>query len=271
VVANANHLGEFLRARREQITPHDVGLPDDGRRRVPGLRREELALLAGVSADYYMRLEQGRDHRPSEQILDALATALRLDDAAVTHLYELARPSRPVSRPAADDAVPLDLRDLLDAWTTTPAVVQNRRLDTVASNALARALTPALSPGGNALRATFLDPQLQRRYEDLTLTRTRVVAYLRAKVGPELDDPFFAELLTDLMRGSPAFRDLWVRHDLLAVGDGGLTGFLHPKLGAIRLRYSTFTVRDAEGLTLPVYHAAPGHPDALEALLNLTV
>ncbi len=146
--------------------------------------------------------------------------------------------------------------------------MQNRRLDVLAADALARALTPALIPGANSLRATFLDPDLQARYADLPLTQTRVVAYLRANVGTEVDDPAFAELLGELISASAVFRDLWLRHEVLAVGAAGETGFRHPAVGEIHLRYSTLTVSDAEGLTLLVYHAAPGSPDA-QALARL--
>ena len=268
VMGSPERLAEFLRARREQIQPEDVGLESIGRRRVPGLRREELALLAGVSADYYVRLEQGRDHRPSEQILDALARALLLDDDAIAYMYKLARPSpQPATTSPTEDTLGPELQQLLDAWAATPALLQNRRMDTLASNALAQALAPALRPGANSLRALFLDPALQACYENLPLVRDRAVAYLRAKVGDELDDPALTDLLEEL-DGSPDFRELWARHDVLGIGATGDTGFRHPELGTINLRYWTLSVRGAEGLTLLVYSAAPGSRDA-EALATL--
>jgi len=187
-------------------------------------------------------------------------------------MYELARPAPPLGHsPDRAGAVPRDLVDLLDAWATTPALVQNRRLDVLASNALARALTPALLPGANSLRATFLDPEQQARYTNLRLTQARVVAYLRGKVGHELDDPLLAELIDELTRESADFGELWPRHDVLAVGATGDTGFEHPVVGTIRLRYSTFNVSDAEGLTLLVYHAVPGGDDARALTLLQTL
>ena len=262
-MGSPERLAQFLRARREQVQPEDVGLESVGRRRVAGLRREELALVAGVSADYYMRLEQGRDHRPSEQILDALARALRLDDDAIAYMYKLARPAPHLAATdPTDDSVDPGLQQLLDAWATTPALLQNRRMDTLASNALAQALAPALRPGANSLRALFLDPDLQACYDNLPLVQDRAVAYLRAKIGDELDDPALTSLLAELDQGSPTFRELWSHHDVLGIGATGDTGFRHPKLGTINLRYWTLSVRGAEGLTLLVYNAAPGTRDA---------
>lgn len=151
-----NGIGRFLRARRELVRPEDVGLPDLGRRRVPGLRREELALLAGVSADYYMRLEQGRDQHPSEQVLEALARVLLLDDDATAHLHELARPAprrrRAATRP---ERVPPELQRLLDTWSQTPAFALGRRMDVLASNALADVLYRGFTKGNNLARVFF--------------------------------------------------------------------------------------------------------------------
>lgn len=136
----SHQLAEFLRARRARMKPEDVGISDGDRRRVPGLRREELATVAGLSADYYTRLEQGRSHRPSEKVLEALARALRLDADATAHLFFLGRAVQSVASPdpKQKERVPPELRDLLDGWTTTPALIHGRWLDVLASNRLAR-------------------------------------------------------------------------------------------------------------------------------------
>ncbi len=186
-----HQLAQFLRARREWVRPEDVGFAASDRRRALGLRREEVALLAGISAGYYMRLEQGRDHRPSERVLEGLARALRLDDAATAHLFSLGRPAPPIAQPrlAGDGSVRSDLQDLLDSWTTTPAFIHDRRLDVLASNADARALTPLSEPGTNLLRAWFLDLEDRQRYDDVEFVLTQAVAYFRATVGSDPNSP----------------------------------------------------------------------------------
>ena len=190
-VDRENLIGEYLRARRELIQPAEVGLPRlTGRRRVPGLRREEVAMLAGVSADYYVRLEQGRDQHPSAQVLDALARALQLDDDAIAHLHSLAAPAvrrrrRPSPRP---ERVPAAILQLIASWHETPAYVYGH-MDVLAANPLATALAPYYTPGENLVRATFLDPRLRDRYEDWHRAAATVVAALRALVGPDADDP----------------------------------------------------------------------------------
>ena len=269
----AKRLGEFLRARREQVTPADVGLPTDERRRVPGLRREELAMLSGVSADYYVRLEQGRDHRPSEQVLDALARVLRLSDDATAHLYELARPAPPVRRAsrAADAPVPPVLQELVDTWGTTPAIVQSRHLDVLASNAIARALSPCYEPGTNLLRGIFLDPAIRELHgDDLDHILGEAVAAFRAWVGGDTDDPELQALVGELSLKSARFRELWARHDVQASMTGAKR-FLHPTVGPFLLSYQVLSVPGTEGATLCVMHAAPGTADAQALALLATL
>jgi transcriptional regulator with XRE-family HTH domain len=258
-----NRIGRFLRARRELVRPEDVGIPDHGRRRVPGLRREELAMLAGVSADYYVRLEQGRDQHPSEQVLDALARALRLDDDATAHLHELARPAvRRRRRPAQKlERVRPSLLRLMDAWGESPAIVLGRRMDVLAANAMSLALNPAQRVGTNTVRSMFLDPEFQALHPEFERAAAGTVASLRASVGADLDDPLLHELVGELSLKSELFRKLWARHDVHAKTHGTKV-MVHPIVGELELDYESFGVNGADGQMLIVYHAGPGSPSA---------
>lgn len=254
-----NRLGQFLRARRQLARPEDFGLPEPGRRRVPGLRREEVALLAGVSADYYVRLEQGRDKRPSEQVLDALARVFDLHDDARSHLYELARPV-PAHRPppARSERVAPGVLRLLDTWST-PALVIGRYLDTLAANPLATALNPCSTVGTNQIRTVFLDPMARDILPDWEVVARELVASLRATAGTDLDVPRLTELVGELSLKSAEFRRLWARHDV-AVKTAGRKRFRHPMVGELELGYETFAINGAPGQLLIVYHAEPGSP-----------
>lgn len=259
-----NPIGSFLRARREQVRPEDVGLPDYGRRRVPGLRREELAMLAGVSADYYVRLEQGRDQHPSEQVVDALARALQLDDDAAAHLHELARPAprRRRRSPARVERVRPGLLRMMEQLTNNPAFVHGRRLDVLAANELSRALNPHCAPPNNIVRSFFLEEDRMRDlYPDFDQIANDTVASLRASVGSDLDDPALTDLVGELSLKSERFRQLWARHVVHDKADGDKR-FAHPLVGPVELRYESFTVNGAAGQILVVYHAEPGSPSA---------
>jgi transcriptional regulator with XRE-family HTH domain len=259
-MAEDNRIGQFLRARRERVRPDDVGLPDYGRRRVPGLRREELATLAGVSADYYVRLEQGRERHPSEQVIEALARALRLDDDATAHLHELARPA-PRRRRAArrTERIRPELLRLMEAWPHTPAMVIGRHLDVLAANSLATALHGGFASGNNLVRSLFLDPAARERYPDWDDVAKDTVAALRASVGPDLDDAHLTDLVGELSLKSERFRSLWARHDVREKTHG-TKRFVHPQVGELTLHYETFAVAGSSGQVLSVYHAEPGSP-----------
>lgn len=270
----ANVIGEYLRARRELVQPADAGLGQPGnRRRVPGLRREEVAMLAGVSADYYVRLEQGRDQHPSPQVLDALARALQLDDDATAHLHALAAPVARRRRRSAPrpEKVPAGIAQLIATWHETPAYVYGRYMDVLAANALATALAPQYVPGTNMLRAAFLDPRIRDLYRDWERVTASAVAALRALVGPDVDDPRLNELVGELSVRSERFRELWARHDARPKRSGA-TRIEHPQVGPLELAYEKLPIPDADRQTLCIYHAAPGSRSAQAlALLAATI
>ncbi|MFI2200049.1 helix-turn-helix domain-containing protein [Streptomyces sp. NPDC020192] len=259
----SNALGEFLRARRALVRPEDVGLPGGGLRRVPGLRREEVAMLAGISSDYYLRLEQGRDRNPSVQVIEAIARVLRLDTDATAHLVSLAqdRLAAGVRHGSRSRQVPPSLLQLIDDWPRNPAYVQNRYSDCLAANALATALTPNYRPGVNLLRAVFLDPAeraLRRDWEDLT---AEGVAALRSEAGADTDDPRLRDLVGELSLRSERFRILWARHEVRP-RRGRTSHLTHPQVGDLDLHSTKLSVDGTDGLTLVVFHAEPGSRSA---------
>lgn len=262
-MARENPIGEYLRARRELVRPEEVELPDAGsHRRVPGLRREEVAMLAGVSADYYVRLEQGRDQHPSAQVLDALARALQLDDHATAHLHRLAAPPvRRRRRSPRPEKVPASILRLIASWSHTPAYVYGRYMDVLAANPLATAVAPYHAPGHNLVRAAFLDPRVRDMYGDWNYVTESTVAGLRALVGPDVDDPRLNELVGELSVRSERFRQLWARHDARPKRSG--TSLLdHPQVGPLELSYEKLPIPDTNCQTLVIYHAEPGTPTA---------
>ncbi|MGW7536986.1 helix-turn-helix domain-containing protein [Amycolatopsis sp. NPDC054798] len=259
-----NLLGDFLRARRERISPADVGLPDNGRRRVRGLRREELALLAGISSDYYIRLEQGRDQNPSAQVLDALARALGLDEPSRQHVHQLAGP---LPAGQAEPHVPASIAELISAWTANPAYVQDRLTNVLAANPVAAALSPHYAAGRNLLAALFLDPAERELRRDWDQTAADGVAGLRAALGPGIADPAASELIAGLAARSEHFRELWARHDVRP-RTGHLVRFRHPKAGEMNLHSDKLDIPGPTSLQLVVFHATPGTRDA-EALASL--
>ncbi|MBF6218386.1 helix-turn-helix domain-containing protein [Nocardia abscessus] len=255
-----NRLGAFLRARRELVRPEDFGMSGGGQRRVAGLRREEIALLAGVSADYYVRLEQGRDRHPSEQVIAALARVFALDEEGTAHLRELARPTVKRSRaPRRPERAAPGLVRLMNAWPNTPALVLGRYLDVLAANPLAAAVNSCSVPGVNQVRMVFLDPEARELYADWPTIAADTVASLRATAGADLDDPRLTELVGELSLKSEEFRQLWARHDVRAK-TGGVKHFRNPMVGDLTLSYETFSVNGAPGQILIAYHPEPGSP-----------
>ncbi|MEU6863446.1 helix-turn-helix transcriptional regulator [Streptomyces sp. NPDC046876] len=278
----ATSLGGFLRTRRSRLTPEDVALPDyGGRRRVAGLRREETAQLAGVSVDYYTRMEQDRVPNPSAAILDALARALRLTEDETRHLHHLARRARrPVgaASPAANhpragtQQVRPTLRLLLDGLHDVPAMVMGCRMDVLAWNPAASALLGdfgALDPAErNIARNTFLNPAARELYADWTGCARENVAYLHLEAGRRPGDPELARLIGELSVRSEEFRRWWAEHPVQDK-TSGRKRFHHPIVGELELSYETLRAADDPDQALITYTAEPGSPaqDALRMLL----
>jgi transcriptional regulator with XRE-family HTH domain len=267
-----NTLGEYLRARRELVDPAAVGLRVAGVRRTPGLRREEVATLAGVSADYYLRLEQGRDRHPSPAVLEALARVFGLDPTATSYLLSLAgatrAPSaRPRSRPSRQETVPAAIRQLI-AVVNLPAFVESRMFDVLAANPRATALSPSIRPGENRLRSMFLDPAERDLYPDWRKAIVGMIASFRASIGPDADDPRIAQLVGELSLASEPFRRLWARHDVKNLAGGAVT-MNHPEAGPLELWREKLPIGDSGGQLLVMYHAEPGSESA-RALERLT-
>jgi transcriptional regulator with XRE-family HTH domain len=273
----ANDISEFLASRRAKITPEQAGLPSYGARRVPGLRREEVASLAGVSVDYYRRLERGQVSGVSELVLEALAGALKLDEAERAHLFDLARAAGPVNprrtRPVKKRVRPVVQR-LLDQ-TQAPAIVSNVRGDLVAANALGRALYAPVfdSPEqpANSARFTFLDPAAPDFYPDWDRLASELVAALRSRAGANPYDRDLQDLVGELSTRSDAFRVHWGRHDV-RFHQTGSKRLHHPLVGELTLSYETMTLDADDGLRLALYTAEAGSPSqqALDLLASWT-
>jgi transcriptional regulator with XRE-family HTH domain len=259
-MAEGNAIGEFLRARRALVRPEDAGIPKLDRRRVPGLRRSELAMLAGISTEYYVRLEQGRDRHPSALVLEALARALQLDEHATAHLHQLATPTpRHAPRRRTEKVSPQIDVLLRSLDPTTPAYVTGRLTNVLAANTLATAVLPLLVPGNNLVRATFLDPIAGELYDDIEARRAAAAAGLRAFASPDVEDPELTELVGELSVKSPDFRRLWSRHDVKPM-HGALPrlGIRHPQLGPIDLHHQKLKIPGTGGQVLGLLYAEPG-------------
>ncbi|MBE1878416.1 helix-turn-helix domain-containing protein [Myceligenerans pegani] len=261
-----NALGTYLRARRELVTPRQVGLPDAGVRRVPGLRREEVAMLAGISADYYLRLERGRDRNPSVQVLESIARVLRLDDDHFAHLLTLVGevPGRYRAR-SREETPSAGVLKLLGSLAQ-PAFIENRYFDILAANPPASALDPRLVKGGNQLRDLFLDPSVQALYPEWKSVTECFVANLRQVVGNDVDDPRLVALTDELSQASPYFRGLWARHEVR--GQRGTPIRIdHPRVGELTLNRERLSIGGAEDLMLVVHHPDAGSGDAARLAL----
>jgi transcriptional regulator with XRE-family HTH domain len=266
-----NDIREFLTSRRARISPEQVGLASYGSRRVPGLRREEVAVLAGVSVPYYTRIERGDLNGVSEGVLEALARALQLDEAERAHLFDLARALNPTTRPrgrrAAKQPVRPSVQHLLDALTGAPALVHNARLDNLAANQLGHALYCDMfrRPSGpgpiNSARYVFLDPSARDFYIDWNRAASDVVAILRLAAGRDRYDRDLSDLVGELSTQSDEFRTRWAAHNV-RFHNTGIKDFHHPVVGDITLTYNRVELPAAPGLTIMTYVAEPGSKSA---------
>ncbi len=265
-MAPQSHLGNYLRARRGLVRPEDVGFRvADQRRRVPGLRRDEVAIRAGISTEYYLRLEQGRESHPSDQVLDALARALLLDEVATRYLHGLI--VRPSPRTEGLHLVPEGVQWLIDSWPLTAAVVHSRHIDVLATNALARALSPTFRVGVNSLMSLMTDPDERMLHEEWDGLSARSVALLRSMSGQRDADERLSALVDEISHRSARFRELWERNDVVQVAEG--THVLrHPVVGRLALHFARLPLTGTDGQTIFLYHAEPGTPTA-EALAIL--
>ncbi|MED7928145.1 helix-turn-helix transcriptional regulator [Nonomuraea sp. LP-02] len=271
--APARELGMFLRSRRERTTPQDLGLEPGPRRKVEGLRREEVAALAGLSTDYYQRLEQGRNVRPSDTVLSSIADVLGLDEVERRHLTRLAQLTRGPRPPAgrAADRVPRNARLLLTA-IDLPAFVATRHLDLLAWNDLAAALLGdprKLPPDRRNVLLTLFDEDFQPQCPYWEATALDYIGILRAAVSADPDHPRGIAVLDELSVSSPSFRRLWARHDVRE-GVHGAKTFRHPRVGDIAVEWDAYPLQPPPGPLLVVYTPKAGHEDRLHLLKAVT-
>ncbi len=266
-----------MTSRRAKITPEQAGLTSYGSRRVPGLRREEVAVLAGVSVPYYTRIERGDMRGVSDSVLEALARALHLDEAERAHLFDLAVAVRPTSSPRPQRAPKKrarpSIQHILDGLTGAAAFVHNARLDNLAANQLGRALysgmfSRAAGPGpANSARYVFLDPGAREFYADWERAASDVVAILRTAAGRDPYDRDLSDLVGELSTQSAEFRTRWAAHNV-RFHDTGSKDFHHPVVGDISLTYNRMELAADPGLALTIYTAEPNSKSA-EALAIL--
>jgi transcriptional regulator with XRE-family HTH domain len=257
-------LGDFLRSRRARIQPAEVGLPSYGRRRVPGLRREEVAQLAGVSVDYYIRLEQGRGTSVSDAVLDSVARVLRLDETEHAYLRAVARPVKRAERRREAPRVRPGVQRLLDGMDRTPAFVLGAALDALAWNALADAVHgfSRMDPARrNSVRQLFLEPEGRDLYPDWLECAAQSVANLRLSAGARPDDPAVRDLVGELSLKSEEFRRLWADHQVKACRYG-VKRLRHPVAGLLTLPFESLTLPETPDQTLVAYTPEPGSETA---------
>ncbi|WP_132192759.1 MULTISPECIES: helix-turn-helix transcriptional regulator [Kribbella] len=269
---NRQEVREFLTTRRARITPDQAGLPTTGSRRVPGLRRSEVATIAGLSVEYYARLERGQIAGASTGVLEALARALQLDETERAHLFDLARAAdgiptsgRPRRRTTGKAASRLSLQWALDAIKDGVAFVRDSHQNVLATNALARAFySPVIGDSGrtpNLARFQFLDPASRDFYPDWDLFAQMCVGIMRAEAGRDPHDRGLQDLVGELSTQSEIFRDLWADHNVRTHGSG-TKRFNHPVIGELTLAYEELAVTAEPGLVLLVYTAEPSSPSA---------
>jgi transcriptional regulator with XRE-family HTH domain len=261
-----NEIREFLTTRRARLTPEQAGMPTFGNspRRVPGLRREEVALLAGVSADYYTRLERGNTAGVSEHVLEAIARALQLDEPERAHLFDLARAQQTTHRPrrrSAAQRVSPSVQRMLDALVEAPAFVRNGRMDILGTNQLGYALYSEMFANPrrptNSARFTFLDPRAKAYFTDWEKTADDCVAVLRSEAGSNPHDTDLSNLIGELSTQSEDFRVRWAKHNV-RYHNTGIKRIHHPVVGDLELTYEGMTLRSDSELTMFVYTAEPG-------------
>jgi transcriptional regulator with XRE-family HTH domain len=266
-VDTRKELGVFLASRRAKITPQQAGLPaHGGKRRVPGLRREELALLAGVSVEYLTRVERGNAGGVSDSVLEALARALQLDEAETSHLSDLVRSARGITREPrrrSQPSVRPSIQRILDSMTTTPAFVRNGRLDVLAVNSLGEALYAPVfddpARPANLARFCFLDPRAAELYPNWEDAADTSVALLRTEAGRDPFNKSLTNLVGELATRSEVFRTRWARHDV-RLHRTGLKHFRHPVVGELALAFDAMELPADPGLTLTAYSAEAGSP-----------
>ncbi|PPF43145.1 transcriptional regulator [Pseudoclavibacter sp. AY1F1] len=268
---------EFLSSRRAKITPEQAGLPAyGGNRRVAGLRREEVAMLAGVSVDYYVRLERGNLSGASESVLDAIASTLQLDEAEREHLFNLARasaPSRRASKKQRGGELRPAVRQMLDAFSEAPAWVRNDRHDVLAANRLGRALySPVFDDPRrpvNTTRYIYLNPAARDFWPDFDRIAADAASMLRMEAGRNPHDPKLHQLIGELSTQSELFREMWAAKDV-KFHRSGVKRLNHPVVGLLELNFESLPLPSEPGLTMNVYTAAEGSPsaDALRMLAS---
>jgi transcriptional regulator with XRE-family HTH domain len=263
-----SEIRDFLTSRRARITPEDVGLTTYGPRRVPGLRREEVATLAGVSVDYYNRMERGNLAGASESVLDALAGALRLDEAERAHLHDLAHASGPSARRrrrSSKQNVRPSVQWLLDSMTGSAAIAENRRLDALATNRLGRAFHSHLFDGSdgpvNFARFVFLDPRAKEFFADWERAAKDTAALLRSEAGRNPFERELSDLVGELSTRSDEFRGHWATHNV-RLHNKGEKRFNHPVIGDLDLSYNRIELPVDPGLMIVAYTAEPGSKSA---------
>ncbi|MET7621897.1 helix-turn-helix transcriptional regulator [Streptomyces sp. NPDC005408] len=267
----ARELGDLLRSRRDRLQPSDVGLPPGTRRRTRGLRREEVAQLAAISSTYYTFLEQGRDLRPSRQVLDALATALRLDGAERAHIHELIHGAAPTAAPVVAEALPHAVVALVDRLDPCPSYVTGRRWDVLASNRAAQALWtnwPARPPRDrNLIWWMFTDPQAREVMVDWPAEASALLGRFRTAAARHPGDTGFGELLERLQAASPEVRDWWPQHTITPLGSG-TKRLRHPNLGELELHHVVLQLADDPEQKLVTFTATDQDQERITELLG---